>query len=314
MPNGSDDPRVAILLSTFNGEAFLPEQLNSFLAQSHDNWVLYWRDDGSTDGTCAVIAAFAARAGYDRCVQVAGEAERLGPAGSFMRLLRSVTGLLGDHDVVAFADQDDVWLPEKLSRGLAALGEARNGLPVLYCARQFLVDATLQPLGISTEICGRAGFPGALTQNVATGCTVMLNRTAALLVARSRPSAGSLHDWWSYLMVTAAGGYVVRDDHPVVLYRQHGGNLVGAPRSRRRRAMAALKRGPGAFMSVLRQNVAALAAQPDLLTEQARRDVAAVPRALNGGVRRRLMALRMPGQVRQTWSQTMVFRCWFLIG
>jgi hypothetical protein len=332
MTHSHEHARVAILLSTFNGETFLREQLDSFLAQLHDNWVLYWRDDGSSDGTRAIVEEFASCAGQGRCVEVradggspdttersgttgrSGATERLGATGSFLLLLRSVAGGLGEADVIAFADQDDVWLPEKLTRGLTALAALPPQTPALYCARQMLVDAQLQPIGLSGPIARSPDFPAALTQNVATGCTVMLNRGAAALVARSQPSAGALHDWWCYLIVTAGGGRVVQDDHPVVLYRQHGRNLVGAPRSRTLRAVAALRRGPDVFMGVLRHNVAALAAQPNLLTAQARREVAVVHRALNGGLWRRLAALRLPGLVRQTWAETMLFRCWFLIG
>jgi hypothetical protein len=190
----------------------------------------------------------------------------------------------------------------------------RSHAPALYCARQTLVDSELRIIGKSGALARWAGFPAALTQNVATGCTVMLNRGAAALVAASRPPEGTLHDWWCYLIVMAAGGRLVQDDHPVVLYRQHGRNLVGAPRSRRHRAIAALRRGPDVFMAMLRHNVAGLAAQPHLLTEQASRDVARVHRALNGNLWHRIGALRMPGLVRQTWLETMLFRCWFLIG
>jgi hypothetical protein len=314
MPNVANDPRVAILLSTFDGEAFLSEQLDSFLVQSHDNWILYWRDDGSTDGTLDIIHAFAGRAGQGRCVHVEGAGARLGPTASFLHLLRSVAPGLADGDVVAFADQDDVWLPEKLARGLAALAAVEARAPALYCARQVLVDARLRPLGTSLAIAPHWEFPAALAQNVATGCTVMLNRGGAALVARSRPSDGALHDWWCYLMVSAGGGVVLQDSQPVVLYRQHGRNLIGAPHSRARRALAALRRGPGAFMAMLRQNVACLRAQPELLTEQAGRDVDAVNSALQGGWRHRLAALRLPGLVRQTRAETFLFRCWFLTG
>ena len=93
------------------------------------------------------------------------------------------------------------------------------------------MDARLQRLGISGPLSRPAGFPASLTQNVATGCTVMLNRAAARLVAASRPSTGTLHDWWAYLLVTAAGGRLIQDEEPVVLYRQHAQNLVGAPAS-----------------------------------------------------------------------------------
>jgi len=89
---------------------------------------------------------------------------------------------------------------------------------------------------------------------------------------------------------------------------------VGAPTSMGRRALAALWRGPSVFMTVLRANVAALLAQPELLSDKARADVAAIEQALQGGLWRRWAVLRMPGLERQNWAETILFRCWFLIG
>jgi hypothetical protein len=149
---------------------------------------------------------------------------------------------------------------------------------------------------------------------VATGCTVMLNLAATRLVASSRPAAASLHDWWCYLLVAGSGGGIVQDDEPVLLYRQHSENLVGAPLSLARRAVAALQRGPAVFMGVLRQNVTALAAQPELLSAAARADVARLDAALRGGWSARLAALRLPGLHRQNWPETLLFRLWFLVG
>ncbi len=308
------EPRVAILLATYNGAPWLREQLDSLLRQTHDNWVLYWRDDGSGDGSIAILQAFGQRAGQGRCVRVAAPPGRLGATGNFLALLRSVCDTLTEHDAVAFADQDDVWLPQKLERGVAALRRAPRDEPILYCARQVLVDAGLHPLGISGLLSRPAGFPAALTQNVATGCTVMLNGPAARLVAASRPSTGTLHDWWAYLLVTAAGGRLIQDDEPVVLYRQHAQNLVGAPASMARRAIAALRRGPALFMTVLREHITALLAQPELISERARTELAALDHALRSGPARRFSVMRMPGLHRQTWPETLLFRCWFLIG
>jgi len=301
-------PRIALLLSTFNGAPFLPAQLDSIVAQSVQDWVLYWRDDGSSDGTVEIMRAFAEGAGAGRCHQVEGQAH-LGATESFMALLRAAapSGL-----AVAFADQDDVWLPEKLELALAALGAER--VPALYCSRQKLVDEALSPLGESAPLRRPPCFPAALTQNIATGCTVVLNPAAAALVARSRPPAASLHDWWSYLVVAASGGRVIADPTPTVLYRQHRSNLVGAPASTWHRARAAMQRGPGVFMAVLRGHVAALLAQPELLSPEASRTLPVIDRALRSGPALRLRALRLPGLYRQTWSETMLFRWWFLIG
>src|SRR4051812_44369921 len=170
------EPRIAILLATYNGAPWLHQQLDSLLQQTADNWVLYWRDDGSGDGTIAILQDFGRRAGQGRCVQVREPPGRLGATGNFLFLLRTVTERLDEHDVVAFADQDDIWLPQNLQRGVGALGRVPRDEPVLYCARQILVDEALRRLGISGPLARPAGFPAALTQNVATGCTVMLNR------------------------------------------------------------------------------------------------------------------------------------------
>jgi hypothetical protein len=286
---------VTVLLSTYNGVAWLPEQLASLAAQTHP-WSLLWRDDGSTDGTLALMRQ---TQGTE-----AATGGRLGVLASFMALLREARGN------VAFCDQDDVWRPEKLARGAAAVvGDA----PALYCARQILVDPKLRPLGES-EVIRHAGFPAALTQNVAAGCTIVMNEAARRLVAASAPPPSTLHDWWSYLVVSAAGGRIVCDPEPTLLYRQHGGNAVGAPISRPRRALAAIRRGPGVFMDHLRDHVAALQAPGAVLTDPARRVLRDTDAALRGGIARRLAVLRHPGLVRQTAIETAVFRLWFLLG
>ena len=123
-----------------------------------------------------------------------------------------------------------------------------------------------------------------------------------------------MHDWWSYLVVAASGGRLIADDTPTVLYRQHRGNLVGAPPSLGRRAVAAVRRGPGVFMGVLRGHVDALRAQPHLLSEDAVPVLDVLHRGLQGGLRQRLAALQLPGLCRQTWQETLLFRCWFMIG
>ena len=114
-------PRVFILLSSYNGAVYLHEQLQSLTAQSHPYWTLYWRDDGSSDATVDILYDFAASIGSDRCVRVPDPTSRIGPTASFITILRAAVPAMQEGDYVAFADQDDVWLPDKLARGLAAL-------------------------------------------------------------------------------------------------------------------------------------------------------------------------------------------------
>lgn len=301
-------PRVAILLSTYDGARFLPEQLASFDAQDYRAWLLFWRDDGSIDETPAVMARWSV--GRDDVRTLADTGTRRGVLDSFLTLLRTAVADPAS-DLFAFADQDDVWLPQKLSRAVAAIGDSQ--VPTLYFARQTLVDGALRPIATSAPVRVPPGFPTALTQNLATGCTVVMNRAAAALVANSAPPE-TVHDWWSYLLVAAAGGRIIADPEPVVLYRQHAANVIGAPSSRIIRALAAARRGPGAFMRIFRAHLDALSAVADHLTPEARADVAAFSRALAGPRRNRLVALFRRGLRRQTPTETLIFRLWFMLG
>ncbi|HTI03550.1 MAG TPA: glycosyltransferase family 2 protein [Acidisoma sp.] len=304
-------PRCAILLSTFNGAPYLPPFLESLLAQTERDWLLLWRDDGSSDRTVPLMTAWgAAHPTHFRAV--AEPAGNQGVVSSFMALLRAAENL--GAATIAFADQDDVWLPEKLARALAALNETPLDKPALYCARQRLVDDDLRQIGLSASLAGPAGFPACLTQNIATGCTVALNRPAIRLVAASLPPREGWHDWWCYILVSAAGGAILRDEQPVILYRQHAANVVGAPSSAPRRALAAMQRGPSAFMSVFRKNVAALQENAESFAPDVRAQLDTIARGLAGGAILRLRALAIPGFLRNTFMQTVLFRLWFLIG
>ena len=302
--------KVAILLSTRNGAPFLAEQLDSLLAQSHADWQIYWRDDRSSDDTPALMRDFSRGAGAGRVVDLNDNAGHVGITASFLSLLRRAPR----DRVVAFADQDDVWLPEKLARGVAALGRMPAGRPGLYCARQNLVRHDLSHVRVSAAFGGALTFPHSMTQNVATGCTVMLNSEAACLLADAQEPDHTLHDWWSYLLVTAAGGSVVADQTPTILYRQHAANAVGAPLSPARRVWAALRRGPHVFMRMFRAHMEALCAQPELLTPEAREALLLISDGLHDGWSRRLRALAHPGLKRQNWAETQIFRLWFMLG
>ena len=303
-------PEVAILLSTFNGGRFLGAQLDSLVRQTRSDWELCWRDDGSDDDTVSLMQAFMDGSGHGRCRRGDEDERRLGITASFMQLLRTAP----PSPCIAFADQDDVWLPEKLARGADRLAAVAPDLPALYCARQILVDAALRTLRLSSTVSEEPSFPASLTQNVATGCTVMLNQAAVRLIASSAPPPGSLHDWWCYLVVSAWGGPILVDPVPTVLYRQHRLNAVGAPSTKTRRAIGAVRRGPDVFMQLFRAHVSALRRQPGLLSPDAQRTLSVIADGLNGNMASRLRALLLPGLKRQNWQETALFRLWFLLG
>jgi Glycosyl transferase family 2 len=305
------EPCVAILLSTFNGEQYLDEQLASFVTQTHGNWLLYWRDDGSSDRTTAVMRDFTGRTGAGRVI-AGPEGGRMQAARSFLTLLR--LALQGPASLYAFSDQDDVWLPEKLAHGVAVLRDLPPERPALYfCARR-IVDAALAPVGDVLVPGTPPGFPAALTQNVAPDCCIMLNRAAAELIDLTGVPDGAWHDWWAYIAVSACGGTILTGELPDILYRQHSGNLVGEPRGFWYRTIAALRRGPDAFMTLFWHQVAALRPAWVPLSRENRAILEVIARAEHGGLLARLRALRLPGLVRQTRSETLLFRLWLLLG
>jgi glycosyltransferase involved in cell wall biosynthesis len=209
--------KVVVLMSTWQGERFVEEQLRSILAQLPPKGQVIVRDDGSTDAGVARIESL----GDSRVTMLRGE--NLGFAQSFLTLLDAAPE---DADIVMFSDQDDVWLPGKIARAVERLAPFRDQ-PALYCSRLRLVDEDLAPLGLSPAWPRPPSFPNALVENIAIGCTSAING-AGLLLAREKGDAGGIHfhDWWLYLVISAFG-VVISDPEPTILYRQHGANAVG---------------------------------------------------------------------------------------
>jgi glycosyltransferase involved in cell wall biosynthesis len=250
-----------ILLSTYNGAAFLKQQLESIFAQSDKDWHLLWRDDGSNDDTVAVIEQFMQDTGVERYQRILEPKGNVGVSASFSALLRAVPS---DAARVAFCDQDDVWLPQKLARASEALSAIPDTIPALYCARQLLVGHDLRSIGLSPNAPRPKELRNALVQNIATGNTVVLNYAAIDRLKKSRIPADTMHDWWAYLVVTATGGKVIFDPSPVILYRQHRRNVIGSKQGWFSRIFNALRRGPQRFLCSISANANALSLHPTL--------------------------------------------------
>lgn len=209
---------VQLLLSTYNGEAYLRPLLDSLLAQDYADLTILVRDDGSDDITPALLQEYAARSNNIEIVC----GEHRGFIASYFSLLRMASP---QATYVALCDQDDVWRPDKLSRAVNRLALCAADVPALYCSRLLLTDGNLRPLGFS-EIPKRAlAFRNALVENQAAGCTMVLNAAARRLLAQA-PSACISHDWWIYLAVSAYG-LIAYDPEPAIYYRKHSANTIG---------------------------------------------------------------------------------------
>jgi len=210
--------RVQILLSTFNGERYLPQQIQSLLDQDYSEIDILVRDDGSEDGTREVLARYARTS---RLTVVLGE--NLGVVRSFLELLR-MSGPAVDY--VALCDQDDVWLPDKISRAVSFLETTDGERPVVYASRVSVVDEQLRLRHLSRKPTRPLGLGNALVENLLTGCTTVLNRAARDLIVARLPEFAFVHDWWIYLVMSACGE-IRYDFESRILYRQHAQNAIG---------------------------------------------------------------------------------------
>ena len=219
---------IDILMSTYNGARFLTEQIDSILGSSFADFRLMIRDDGSVDDTPALLAEYASADG--RISVVSDTLGNLGPAGNFMRLLE-----LADAPYFMFADQDDVWLPDKIEATFHRLQQDQTpGRPHLVFTDLKVVDQALNAIADSFWSYQRLDphitrdWRDLLAQNVVTGCTLIGNaaaRDAALPFALPE----MMHDHW--VAVNAARrGSISYISEPTVLYRQHGENAEGGHR------------------------------------------------------------------------------------
>lgn len=259
-------PDVVILMGVHNGAATLPTQLQSFSEQSHPHWQLLAGDDKSTDQSRTLLEAFG-RAHRVTCLDSPGQ----GAAANFLYLAREA-GRRCPESWIAFSDQDDQWLPDKLERGIAALTLLGSESPALYCSRTWITDEDLQGRRLSAPRPRAPGFANALVQNIAAGNTILLNGAASKLVAAAaaEPDEVVVHDWWVYQLVTGVGGQVVHDDEPTLLYRQHHANQIGANDHIRARMRRIAMIFSGTYREWNKTNIAALHASGHRLSPENR--------------------------------------------
>lgn len=248
------EPRVAILLCTFNGQNHLHEQLDSFTAQNHRNWQMWISDDGSQDDTLNILQHYQSTTEPDRIRLQAGP--RQGFVANFMSLTCQADI---EVDFYAYADQDDIWEPDKLQRALTCLQQVAPHTPALYCTRTRVVDKSGKHVGFSPLFRKPPSFANALVQNVGGGNTMVFNRAARDLLREVSPGARIVsQDWWMYMVVSGCGGRVYYDAYPSVRYRQHGDNLVGANSSWTARAVRMRMLWQGRFRNWTDLNLNAL--------------------------------------------------------
>jgi glycosyltransferase involved in cell wall biosynthesis len=289
----SPTAHVAIILATYNGQAYLNEQLQSLAAQTYGNWHLVASDDGSSDATRNMLEEFAK---HHPVTVVAGPQQ--GFAANFM------SGLLhpaAAADYVAFCDQDDIWDNDRLARGVAALSMVSDKMPALYGTCTRLMKTSGEVYGLSPRFSGPFTFRNAMVQCFAGGNTLLMNRAARQLLLDAGNVPIISHDWWAYQLVSGAGGAVIYDPEPSMSYRQHACAIAGSSAGWRANWSRVTRLLTGGWRHWNDLQTAALAANIHLLTPENHVALKHFIAGRHAGLLARLSAFRRSGMYRQTF-------------
>lgn len=225
---------VEILLAVYNGEKYLRQQLESIDNQSYKNWKLVIRDDGSKDGSLIIAQHFKEKYSAGKVEIYQNETPTGSAKNNFLKLLKDA-----DSDYVMFCDQDDVWHPRKIEYTLKAMKQLEmqtDKVPILIHSDLYVVNQSLEIISKSfrkyQNLPHKMKVNQLIVQNSVTGCTVMINR--ALLDKMKKVDCADkivMHDYWAAL-IAGIFGKVLYIDKPLIKYRQHYDNSVGASNAR----------------------------------------------------------------------------------
>lgn len=217
--------QVHIVLATYNGERFLQEQMDSVLAQTYENITVEVCDDGSTDGTVAMIREYVAQ---DDRVKLHVNPQNLGYVKNFLEGVKRCQA-----PYVMLCDQDDIWQSDKVEKTLRAMQEAEKNMvqkPVLIFTDAVNFNSeTGEELGFFHETSHldvkKVDTAHLFMENKCIGCTMMMNR-AITPYLEELPEEIRVHDWWLALICSHFGAiqYV---PEATLRYRQHEGNQIG---------------------------------------------------------------------------------------
>ncbi len=213
---------ICVLLSTYNGEKYLAEQLESIKNQDVTDWCVLARDDGSSDQTLQILEE------WSKIINLKWyRGDNIKPAASFFSLIQNSP----DADYYAFCDQDDYWLQDKLSVAQKSLSSKAG--PAMYFSQTQMADASLKPIP-TPALNPRCNLQESLTRSVVTGCTLVINKKMRDFLLMYTPTQVLMHDSWIYKLCMSLGGDVVYDPQSHILYRQHGNNVMGLKKDQKK--------------------------------------------------------------------------------
>lgn len=258
-------------------------------------------DDGSTDASLTIIKRFQRETGKKRVRLGVGPGN--GHTANFLSLTCDARI---DADLFSFSDQDDIWEKDKLARAIEHLERVPENVPAMYCSRIRLIDEMNRDISLFRLWKRPPSFANALTQNIASGHTIVFNRAARNLLREAGPDVDvPSHDWWCYLLVTGCGGTVIYDSYAGVRHRQHVDNCVGAGSTLIAKIKNISMLLNNRFQLACDRNIKALKKIEYLLTEDNREMLHRFALMRQASLLYRLIGLRRCGLYRQAFSDNM---------
>ncbi|MBR3133524.1 MAG: glycosyltransferase family 2 protein [Clostridia bacterium] len=211
-----EEKKVIILMSTYNGEKYLKEQIDSLVMQTYKNINILIRDDGSSDKTVEIIKDYQRR--FNNIFLINGS--NIGFINSFFELLKNAN----EADYYAYCDQDDVWMTDKIERAVKFLDKINKDKPVLYFSNSDYYDVDMNFIA-TAETKKIYNFRNSLVECVTQGMTMVINAKTRQYIIEHVPQNCLYHDWWTY-MICSGFGEIVYDDKSLVKYRRHNKSVT----------------------------------------------------------------------------------------
>lgn len=211
-----NNPKVIICMSTYNGEKYVKEQLESLLNQTYKNIEIYVRDDGSKDNTINILEDYQKQ---NKIHFIKGK--NVGVVGSFYECLKEA---YGKAEYFAYCDQDDKWHTNKIEKAVTKLSEKNKEIPLLYFSEFNYCDENLNFVNKSNLNKKGTSFENSIVECISFGIVEVFNKKLAEKILKSGTDNICFHDWWAY-MIAAGLGEVVYDNEAMVEYRRTGSNV-----------------------------------------------------------------------------------------
>lgn len=211
------EKQVVILMSTYNGEKYVAEQIDSLIRQTYKNIHILIRDDGSKDNTINIIKEFQRNNENISLI----EGKNIGFINSFFELIQNASN---NADYFAYCDQDDVWMEDKIERAVKHLENSDSTKPVLYFSNSDYYDGEMNFLK-TAEKNKIYNFRNSLVECVTQGMTMVINRKTKEIIKKDQPKNCLYHDWWTY-MICSGFGEIIYDDKSLVKYRRHNKSVT----------------------------------------------------------------------------------------